>query len=169
MPLSIGPGGKASIMESSHHKIDYYSSEDSDQSDGFGASSATAFDFSALQCAPSFSQFAMLQIQPEQLLLVENEYLFCDHGPAHLDAFTLNQELEFGDHFTANASHPIDPASVGSFCFPDGLRVRYLPRAGLIGARRMGWLGPKGDQSHIMVVSNIVIYNVVRAWMKSFG
>eukprot|EP00546_Thalassionema_frauenfeldii_P022040 CAMPEP_0178898686 /NCGR_PEP_ID=MMETSP0786-20121207/2479_1 /TAXON_ID=186022 /ORGANISM="Thalassionema frauenfeldii, Strain CCMP 1798" /LENGTH=1151 /DNA_ID=CAMNT_0020569453 /DNA_START=87 /DNA_END=3539 /DNA_ORIENTATION=+ len=105
-------------------------------------------------CAPSFSQFAMLQIQPEQLLLLENEYLYSDGGPAHLDCFLLNQELEFGDHFAVDSSQPVDAASVGSLCLPDGLRVRYIPRAGLQGARRMGLVGPNGDRCHVIVFTN---------------
>ena len=146
-PLAIGPDGKAAIMEPSQRSLFLDEVDDDYEVDRFEA------PFEML-CAPSFSQFAMLQIQPEQLLLVGNEYLFADDGPAHLDPFLLNQEMEFADHYTADSRRLIDPASVSSFCFPDGLRVRYIPRAGLVGARRMGWIGPKGDRCHLMVFTN---------------
>jgi len=157
MPLSIGPGGKAAIMESSHNRLDLDNEDDDTYDDDYvddDFSNEERFPTFETLCAPSFSQFAMLQIQPEQLLLVENEYLFFDDGPTHLDSFLLSQEMEIGDHYTAHANRPIDPASVSAFCFPDGLRVRYLPKAGLAGAQRMGWVGPKGDRCHVIVFTN---------------
>jgi DENN (AEX-3) domain/uDENN domain len=105
-------------------------------------------------CAPSFSQFALLEIRPEQLLLLENEYLFADDGPNHLDPFVLRQDLDFGHHYSSDINQPIDPISVASFCFPDGLRIRYIPKAALEGASRMGWIGPSGDSCHVLVFTN---------------
>jgi hypothetical protein len=161
MPLSIAPDGSAVIVDSSHgiglpqkfvsaltdvDDQEYFEDDDYYDDDRFAA-----FE---LLCSPSFSQFALLEIQPQQLLLVENEYLFADEGPNHLDPFLLYQDLDFGDHFTPDSSRPIDPASVSAFCFPDGLRIRYLPKAGIAGATRLGWIGPAGDKCHILVFTN---------------
>ena len=160
MPLSIAPDGSAAIIDTSHNMEasqmfvstltdvdqDFFEDDDFDDDGRFNA-----FE---LLCSPSFSQFALLEIQPQQLLLVENEYLFTDEGPHHLDSFLLNQDLDFGDHFTSDSSRPVDPTSVSAFCFPDGLRVRYIPKAGIAGATRMGWIGPAGDRCHILVFTN---------------
>jgi DENN (AEX-3) domain len=158
MPLSIGPGGNAALMETSQtmdssqnvsNDLDEFDNSDHENSDEFLVN--TPFE---MLCPPSFSQFALLEIQPEQLLLIENEYLFADAGPTHLDAFLLNQDLDFGDHYTAKSSRHVDPTSVSAFCFPDGLKVRYIPKAGLAGATRMGWIGPVGDRCHVHVFTN---------------
>mmetsp|Transcript_29122 Transcript_29122/g.42969 ORF Transcript_29122/g.42969 Transcript_29122/m.42969 type:complete len:1177 (+) Transcript_29122:347-3877(+) len=143
-----GPIFAPVIIKQPHANMIY---EANDDNIGYGGHVFPSFE---TLCAPSFSQFAMLQIQPAQLLLVGNEYLYSDDGPSHLDCFVLNQELEFGDHYRADSSDPVSAAAVGSLCLPDGLRVRYIPRAGLEGARRMGLVGPNGDTCHVIVFTN---------------
>jgi hypothetical protein len=167
MSLSINPDGTASIMDSSQAKgmsmlpnTDVQSEKnsfsngefDNDYDEEYDDDYFTAFE---MLCAPSFSQFALLEIRPEQLLLLENEYLFADDGPNHLDPFVLRQDLDFGHHYSSDINQPIDPISVASFCFPDGLRIRYIPKAAMEGASRIGWVGPSGDSCHVLVFTNV--------------
>ncbi|KAI2495041.1 hypothetical protein MHU86_19473 [Fragilaria crotonensis] len=124
IPLSIAPDGSAATRDSSQvmgMPQNYVSTltdvDDQDyfeEDDYYDDDRLTAFE---LLCSPSFSQFALLEIQPQQLLLVENEYLFADEGPSHLAAFLLNQDLDFGEHFTSDSTRPIDPTSVSAFAF----------------------------------------------------
>ena len=48
----------------------------------------------------------------------------------------------------------IGPHALLAFGFPDGLRVRFLPKAGMEGAERVGMVGPNGDCCHILVFTN---------------
>ena len=97
---------------------------------------------------PCFRNFALLSIQPQQMMLLNNDYLFADSG-GNLDCFSIN-EMELADRFPRGQDVPL--TELGSFCFPNGLHVRMIPKAGIEGALRMGMVGPKGDRCHVMVV-----------------
>lgn len=50
------------------------------------------------------------------------------------------------DRFPAGFSESdINTEALAAFCFPNGLKVRLIPRCAMEGAKRLGWLGVKGD------------------------
>ena len=86
----------------------------------------------------SFREFAHLSWNTNKLDLVNDEEMYRDDGQRHLDAFLLD-EVDFLDIYpTISPKDSINPRALSKFCFPDGLRVRIIPRVALPGAMRMG-------------------------------
>ena len=47
--------------------------------------------------------------------------------------------------------------ALNAFCFPEGLKMRIIPRCALENAKRLGYLGEKSDRYQVHVVSEIII------------
>ena len=113
----------------------------------------------------SFDKFALLSVKaatlsappPGKLSSGTDVDRFIHEGPRYLDSFFLDT-ADILDEFPKKTDDgdneaDIDPMAVSTFCFPDGLRVRVVPRAAMEGAKRLGWTGHKADRSHFLVVS----------------
>ena len=101
---------------------------------------------------PAFRQFALLCLPHEVLLKrLHDDRMLRDDGPRNLDAFLL-QDVNIVDSFPNDDR--IGNDALSAFCLPDGLRVRFLPKACMEGAVRMGMVGPNGDRCHILVFTN---------------
>lgn len=98
---------------------------------------------------PSFREFALLSWSTNKLSLLSDEHIFFDDGH---DAFCLDS-VDFMDVYPEQASQDsINPKALSRFCFPDGLRIRILPRVCIPGAMRKKWAGVGADTSHVLVV-----------------
>jgi len=115
----------------------------------------------------SFDKFALLSVKaatlstppPRDLSSGTDVDRFIHEGPRYLDSFFLDT-ADLLDEFPKKGDDgdkeaDIDPMALSTFCFPDGLRVRVVPRAAMEGAKRLGWTGRKADRSHFLVVSAI--------------
>ena len=101
---------------------------------------------------PSFREFALLSWSTNKLSLLSDDHMFVDDGPRALDAFLLN-DIDFMDIYPEHASRDsINPKALSRFCFPDGLRIRIIPRVAMPGAMKKGWAGVGGDRCHVLVV-----------------
>ena len=113
----------------------------------------------------SFDKFALLSVNaatlsappPGKLSSGTDIDRFIHEGQRYLDSFFLDT-ADILDEFPKKADDgdneaDIDPMALSTFCFPDGLRVRVVPRAAMEGAKRLGWTGHKADRSHFLVVS----------------
>ena len=113
----------------------------------------------------SFDKFALLSVKaatlsappPGKLSSGTDVDRFIHEGPRYLDSFFLDT-ADILDEFPKKTDDgdneaDIDPMALSTFCFPDGLRVRVVPRAAMEGAKRLGWTGHKADRSHFLVVS----------------
>jgi hypothetical protein len=101
---------------------------------------------------PSFREFALLSWNTNKLSLLADESKYKSDGPRHLDAYCLD-EADFMDIFPQEASHDcINPQALSKFCFPNGLRIRIVPRVAMPGAMRNKWAGVGADSCHILVV-----------------
>ena len=117
----------------------------------------------------SFDKFALLSVKaatlstppPSDLSSGTDVDRFIHEGPRYLDSFFLDT-ADLLDEFPKKADDgdkeaDIDPMALSTFCFPDGLRVRAVPRAAMEGAKRLGWTGHKADRSHFLVVSVLLL------------
>lgn len=109
---------------------------------------------------PSFREFALLSWNTNKLSLLADESKFPTDGPRHLDAYCLD-EADFMDIFPQEESHDcINPQALSKFCFPNGLRIRIIPRVAMPGAMRLKWAGVGADSCHILVVCIYKRYSV---------
>lgn len=91
----------------------------------------------------SFEQFSLLSIYPSSLVNGESE--LCAHGYRFLDSF-ITKNVGLIDQFPSGLSESsIDSEALAAFCFPNGLKIRLIPRCAEASARRLGWLGEHGD------------------------
>jgi len=101
---------------------------------------------------PAFHQFALLSLPLELILRrLHDDRMLYDDGPRNMDAFVF-KNVQFLDCFPSE--HKMDPPALSAFCFPEGLRIRFLPKACLEGAERLGLVGPNGDRCHILLFTN---------------
>ena len=99
----------------------------------------------------SFQQFSLVSVSPS--LLADEDPEFCDTGRRFLDPF-VTKRVDLIDRFPRTRSESdIEADALAMFCFPNGLRIRLIPRCAEEGARRLGWLGKKGDSFQLQGVS----------------
>ena len=114
----------------------------------------------------SFDKFALLSVKsatlaappPGAMHAGTDTDRFFHEGPRYLDSFFLDtadllDEFPNKDADGSSEADLLDPMALSTFCFPDGLRVRIVPRAAMEGAKRLGWTGRKADRRHLLVVS----------------
>jgi hypothetical protein len=105
--------------------------------------------------AKSFQQFSLLSTRSSSLLNEPPDY--ARNGSHFLDPFTTKR-IDLIDQFPkALSESDIDNDALAAFCFPNGLRIRLVPRCAAEGARRLGWLGEHGDAYQLQGVSLIVV------------
>lgn len=97
----------------------------------------------------AFQQFSLLSIRPSTFAVEELH----DNGYRYLDPFSTKC-IDLTDQYPSSSSESdVDTEALAAFCFPNGLRVRMIPRCAEEGARRIGWLGRNGDNYQLQGVS----------------
>mmetsp|Transcript_31581 Transcript_31581/g.64889 ORF Transcript_31581/g.64889 Transcript_31581/m.64889 type:complete len:1488 (-) Transcript_31581:142-4605(-) len=101
----------------------------------------------------AFQQFSLLSISPSSL--IDEEAEFRDGRCRFLDPFAT-KNVDLIDQFpTAPSKTDIDAEALAAFCFPNGLRIRVIPRCAEEGARRLGWLGSKSDSFQLQGFTDV--------------
>lgn len=99
----------------------------------------------------AFQQFSLLSVRSSSLLNEPPDY--GRNGSRFLDPF-VTKRIDLIDQFPkALSESDIDGEALAAFCFPNGLRIRLVPRCAVDGARRLGWLGESGDMFQLQGVS----------------
>lgn len=106
----------------------------------------------------AFDTFTLLSSNGETIV---NEFFakekknLLDGHVRYLDPFIV-ENVECLDQFPlpdpGSNDDSLAPDALSPFCFPNGLRVRIVPRSALAGAERLGWLGTRGDCYQLHVV-----------------
>ena len=101
----------------------------------------------------AYQQFSLLSASSSSLLNDKSEL----RGGGHrfLDPFITKKVDLIYQYPTDNglSESDIDAEALAAFCFPNGLRVRLIPRCAKEGAKRLGWLGENGDNYQLQGVS----------------
>ncbi|KAL9183930.1 hypothetical protein ACHAXT_002016 [Thalassiosira profunda] len=101
----------------------------------------------------AYQQFSLLSTSPSSLMKEKAELRAC--GNRFLDPFVTKQ-IGLVDQYPTGASESdIDAEALGAFCFPNGLRIRLVPRCAKEGARRLGWLGAGGDSYQLQGFTDV--------------
>lgn len=99
----------------------------------------------------AYQQFSLMSLCSSSL-----EHGICDLracGYRYLDPF-VTKKIDLLDRFPLGLSESdINTEALAAFCFPNGLRIRLIPRCAIEGAKRLGWLGVKGDTYQLQGVS----------------
>ena len=105
----------------------------------------------------AFQQFSLLSVRSSSLINELPDY--GRNGSRFLDPF-VTKRTDLIDQFPkALSESDIDGEALAAFCFPNGLRIRLIPRCASEGARRLGWLGEKGDNYQLQGVSTTIVYS----------
>jgi hypothetical protein len=148
VPIVISPNGRAASLSSIPNL------EEEEEATTTTTPSPEKVKEKVEETQPAFREFAHLSWNPHKLHLLNDEYTFCDDGPRELDAFLLD-DVDFLDIYPKTSPNgSINPKALSKFCFPDGLRVRIIPRVCMPGAMRKGWAGIGGDRCHILVFTD---------------
>ena len=103
----------------------------------------------------AFQQFSLLSISPPSLINETPEFRV--GGCRFLDPFAT-KNVDLIDQFPSESSDTdIDAEALAAFCFPNGLRIRIIPRCAEKGARKLGWLGKNSDGYQLQGVSAILV------------
>jgi hypothetical protein len=111
----------------------------------------------------AFQQFSLLSVRSSSLMNEPPDY--GRNGSRFLDPF-VTKRIDLIDQFPkALSESDIDGEALAAFCFPNGLRIRLLPRCAADGARRLGWLGEHGDMYQLQGVSTVGFF---LSWSYAF-
>lgn len=104
----------------------------------------------------AFQQFSLLSVRPASLFSEPPDY--SRNGSRFLDPF-VTKRIDLIDRFPKDLSESdIDGEALAAFCFPNGLSIRLVPRCAAEGAKRLGWLGERGDMYQLQGVSSIAFF-----------
>lgn len=99
----------------------------------------------------AYQQFSLLSLCSSSLEHGKCDLRAC--GYRYLDPF-VTKKIDLLDRFPLGLSESdINTEALAAFCFPNGLRIRLIPRCAIEGAKRLGWLGVKGDTYQLQGVS----------------
>jgi len=160
---SLGVGPKSSIRSSVETEGDGGASV---ASGGFGEnldaflrlqlmhlSLASKRDSQNLERDRAYQQFSLLSASSLSLTNEKCELRNCGHR--FLDPF-ITKKVDLVDQFPRGLSESdIDAEALAAFCFPNGLRIRLVPRCAEEGARRLGWLGQNGDSYQLQGFTDV--------------
>jgi hypothetical protein len=100
----------------------------------------------------AYQQFSLLSLSSSSLKLGECDLRAC--GYRFLDPF-VTKKVELIDRYPVGIlESDINTEALAAFCFPNGLRVRLIPRCVREGAKRLGWLEENGDTYQLQGVSD---------------
>ena len=121
------------------------------------------------QDAVSFDQFSLLSATPETLAESYSgghEEEIGIEGTTYLDPFSV-QAVEVVDKYPNDATSAnddaLEPEALSAFCFPNGMKVRLVPRAAMAGDAQLGFIGKERDQYQLHGVSETLLLN--RHWV----
>lgn len=101
----------------------------------------------------AYQQFSLLSASSSSLL--SGSFELRDSGHRFLDPF-VTKKVDLIDQFPSGSSDSdIDAEALAAFCFPNGLRVRIIPRCAEEGAKRLGWMGENGDTYQLQGVRRV--------------
>ena len=99
----------------------------------------------------AYQQFSLLSLCSSSFEHGKCDLRAC--GYRYLDPF-VTKKIDLLDRFPLGLSESdINTEALAAFCFPNGLRIRLIPRCAIEGAKRLGWLGVKGDTYQLQGVS----------------
>ncbi len=105
----------------------------------------------------AFSNFSLLSVPATYLLtMARNEAEILDAGSAYLAPFTVKLASVIDQFPLINQSQKgtLSPEALSTFCVPNGVLVRFIPRCAVSGARRIGWYGENCERYQLHSVSN---------------
>jgi hypothetical protein len=110
----------------------------------------------------AYQQFSLLSLCSSSVKRGKCDLRPC--GYHFLDPF-VTKKIDVLDRFPQGLSESdINAEALAAFCFPNGLKIRLIPRCAIEGAKRLGWLGVKGDTYQVQGVSeqtaSFVYFNV---------
>jgi len=76
-------------------------------------------------------------------------------GNRFLDPFVTKRFELLDQYASEHSSSDLDSEALAAFCFPNGLRLRIIPRCAIAGASRLGWLGETGDRYQIQGFTDV--------------
>lgn len=101
----------------------------------------------------AYQQFSLLSVCSSSLINEKSELRGCGHR--FLDPF-ITKRVDLIDQFPSGLSESdIDAEALAAFCFPNGLRIRLIPRCAEEGAKRLGWLGESGDSYQLQGFTDV--------------
>eukprot|EP00591_Stephanopyxis_turris_P004568 CAMPEP_0195526762 /NCGR_PEP_ID=MMETSP0794_2-20130614/28042_1 /TAXON_ID=515487 /ORGANISM="Stephanopyxis turris, Strain CCMP 815" /LENGTH=579 /DNA_ID=CAMNT_0040657531 /DNA_START=218 /DNA_END=1954 /DNA_ORIENTATION=+ len=115
-----------------------------------------ALDKSCPESRVPFRRFSLLSVGIKNLLLNDLEDII-DKGTKYFDPFVVKSAHlidQFPSHVPQSADNDLSPDALSVFCFPDGLKVRIIPRCAVEGAKKLGWLGKKADSFQLHVFTS---------------
>ena len=109
----------------------------------------------------AFDQFSLISVKPETIVDLysdEGEGDIVSEGLRYLDPFAI-QAVDMIDKFPNSSSEAdaLEPEALSAFCFPNGIKVRLVPRAAMKGAQRIGLVGKDSDEYQLHGVSQVRI------------
>ena len=109
----------------------------------------------------AFDQFSLISVKPETLADLysdECEGDIVSEGLRYLDPFAV-QAVDMIDKFPNSTSEAdaLEPEALSAFCFPNGIKVRLMPRVAMKGAQRIGLVGKQSDEYQLHGVSPVRI------------
>mmetsp|Transcript_34190 Transcript_34190/g.58052 ORF Transcript_34190/g.58052 Transcript_34190/m.58052 type:complete len:336 (-) Transcript_34190:1497-2504(-) len=101
----------------------------------------------------AYQQFSLLSVCASSLTNDKSELRDC--GYRFLDPF-ITKKVDLIDQFPSGLSESdIDAEALAAFCFPNGLRIRLIPRCAEEGAKRLGWIGENGDSYQLQGFTDV--------------
>jgi hypothetical protein len=105
----------------------------------------------------AFNQFSLISVKPETLADLyseEHEGDIISEGLRYLDPFAI-QAVDMIDKFpnSRTEADALEPEALSAFCFPNGIKVRLIPKAAMKGAQRIGLVGKESDEYQLHGVS----------------
>ena len=99
----------------------------------------------------SFSKFALVSLQPNSSFPPNK---ISDWGKYNLSAMTC-MSANICDQFPMIDKDSFTREALNAFCFPEGLKLRIIPKCLFENAEKLGYLGKKSDRYQIHVVGKI--------------
>jgi serine/threonine protein kinase/CRP-like cAMP-binding protein len=101
----------------------------------------------------AYQQFSLISFCEASVKSKKSEVRSC--GYRFLDPF-ITKKYELIDQYSKVSSKTdIDSDALAAFCFPNGLRIRLVPRCAIEGAKRLGWLGNNGDSYQLQGFTDV--------------
>jgi serine/threonine protein kinase len=101
----------------------------------------------------AYQQFSLISLCTASLVRGTSESR--GFGHRFLDPF-VTKKFELIDQYASGISKTdIDAEALAAFCFPNGLRIRLVPRCAIEGAKRLGWLGENSDSYQIQGFTDV--------------
>ncbi len=107
----------------------------------------------------AFSYFSLLSVPASHLLrLAGNEEKVLDAGLTFLDPLIVKSAQVIDQFPLVNSAKEgiLSSEALSTFCVPNGILVRLIPRCAVAGAKRLGWYGENSERYQLHSVSRKV-------------